>query len=81
MYPYQITSAEQYTSVYRNSIENPEKFWANIAQYFTWQKAWDKVLDADFEKAEVKWFAGAKLNITENCLDRHIEKLASQPAI
>ncbi|HRB40282.1 MAG TPA: acetate--CoA ligase, partial [Bacteroidia bacterium] len=49
--------------------------------YFTWQKAWDKVLDADFEKAEVKWFAGAKLNITENCLDRHIEKLASQPAI
>lgn len=81
MYPYQITSAEQYKNDYQNSIENPEKFWANIAQYFTWQKAWDKVLDADFEKAEVKWFAGAKLNITENCLDRHIEKLASQPAI
>ncbi len=81
MYPYQITSEEQYASDYRNSVENPEKFWADIAQYFSWKKTWDKVLSADFEKAEVKWFAGAKLNITENCLDRHIEKLASQPAI
>ncbi|HRF16025.1 MAG TPA: acetate--CoA ligase [Bacteroidia bacterium] len=81
MYPYQITSEEQYTNDYRNSVENPEKFWADIAQYFSWKKTWDKVLSADFEKAEVKWFAGAKLNITENCLDRHIEKLASQPAI
>ncbi|HRH83788.1 MAG TPA: acetate--CoA ligase [Bacteroidia bacterium] len=81
MYPYQITSEEQYASDYRNSVENPEKFWADIAQYFSWKKTWDKVLSADFKKAEVKWFAGAKLNITENCLDRHIEKLASQPAI
>lgn len=81
MYPYQITSEEQYTNDYRNSVENPEKFWADIAQYFSWKKTWDKVLSADFKKAEVKWFAGAKLNITENCLDRHIEKLASQPAI
>ncbi|HMR47245.1 MAG TPA: acetate--CoA ligase [Bacteroidia bacterium] len=81
MYPYQITSAEQYALDYRNSIENPSQFWADIAQHFSWQKKWDKVLEADFDKAETKWFAGAKLNITENCLDRHIEKLASQPAI
>jgi len=57
MYPYQITSEEQYTNDYRNSVENPEKFWADIAQYFSWKKTWDKVLSADFEKAEVKWFA------------------------
>lgn len=81
MYPYQITSAEQYALDYRNSIENPSQFWADIAQHFSWQKKWDKVLEADFDKAETNWFAGAKLNITENCLDRHIEKLASQPAI
>jgi len=68
MYPYQITSAEQYTSVYRNSIENPEKFWANIAQYFTWQKAWDKVLDADFEKAEHTSVRSSFSNQGEICL-------------
>lgn len=81
MYPYQITSAEQYQKEYNRSIEQPEEFWAGIASNFHWHKMWSKVLDWNFEKAEIKWFEGAKLNITENCLDRHIEKLASQPAI
>ncbi len=81
MYPYQITSAEQYQKEYNRSIEQPEEFWADIASNFHWHKMWSKVLDWNFEKAEIKWFEGAKLNITENCLDRHIEKLASQPAI
>ena len=81
MFPYQLKSLEQYHHAYHQSIENPTQFWADIAQHFSWQKKWDKVLEADFDKAEIKWFAGAKLNITENCLDRHIEKLASQPAI
>ena len=73
-YPYQITNTAQYHEAYKNSIENPETFWGNIAENFTWQKKWDKVLDWNFTEPKMEWFAGAKLNITENCLDRHLEK-------
>ena len=75
-YPYQIKSFEQYQAVYQKSIEEPENFWEDIAQYFTWQKKWDKVLDWEFNKPKVEWFKGGKLNITENCLDRWV---ATQP--
>lgn len=74
MYPYQIKSAEEYRKAYQASVENPEKFWGEIANNFYWRKKWDKVLDWNFADPSVKWFDGAKLNITENCLDRHIEK-------
>lgn len=70
-----------YEKTYQESIQNPEKFWADIARDFTWKKKWDKVLEWDFHKPEVKWFIGGKLNITENCIDRHLPQKASQTAI
>ena len=73
-YPYQIKSPESYKEQYDQSIRDPEKFWANIADYFHWHKKWNTVLDWNFKAPEVKWFSGGKLNITENCLDRHLEK-------
>ena len=80
-YPYQIKSFEQYKADYKRSIEQPEEFWADVAQHFQWRKKWDKVLDWNFTEPKVEWFAGAKLNITENCIDRHLETLGDKPAI
>ncbi len=77
----QIRTFADYKKAYRKSVENPETFWEGIADTFTWQKKWDKTLEWDFEKPEVKWFQGGKLNITENCLDRHLEKLGNKTAI
>jgi acetyl-CoA synthetase len=76
-----IRSFEEYQHHYRKSVENPEEFWAEIASEFYWRKKWAKVLQWDFNKPEVKWFLGGKLNITENCLDRHLPKRANQIAI
>lgn len=76
-----ITSFDQYQKIYRESVEQPEKFWESIAQGFQWKKKWDKVLEYDFTKPEVKWFQGAQLNITENCLDRHLAQRANQTAL
>jgi acetyl-CoA synthetase len=76
-----ITSLAQYQQAYKESIEQPEKFWAEVASDFQWKKKWDNVLDWNFTEPKVKWFEGGKLNITENCLDRHIEKLGDTPAI
>ena len=80
-YPYQVRSAEQYKAAYQKSVEDPEAFWSDIASHFQWRKPWDKVLEWDFKKPTIKWFSGAKLNITENCIDRHLEKLGNKPAI
>lgn len=80
-YPYQINSFEEYKKVYQQSIEQPGQFWEGIAEHFTWQKKWAKALEWNFEEPRVQWFAGAQLNITENCLDRHLEKLSDVPAI
>ena len=80
-YPYQITSFEEYKEQYQKSVAQPEQFWANIAEYFTWRKKWDEVLNWNFTEPKIEWFKGAKLNITENCLDRHLEKLGDKPAI
>jgi len=77
----QITTPEKYREVYKKSIEHPEEFWAEIAKGFIWRKKWDKVLEWDFKKPEVKWFIGGKLNITENCIDRHLPSKANQTAI
>ncbi len=80
-YPYQITTLEQYQRDYRQSIEEPDAFWGRIAEHFTWRKKWDKVVDWNFTEPDVKWFRGAQLNITENCLDRHLKENGGTPAI
>ncbi len=77
----QIKSKEEYETAYAKSLFDPEKFWSEIACHFKWQKQWDKVLDFDWDKASFKWFVGGKLNITENCLDRHLKDKANQTAI
>lgn len=80
-YPYQITSFEEYKEHYRKSIEDPAGFWNEVAKHFTWRKPWDTVLEWNFKEPKVEWFKGGKLNITENCLDRHIADKGDQPAI
>jgi acetyl-CoA synthetase len=80
-FPYQLQTMEQYQEAYAQSVQNPEAFWAEIAENFTWQKKWDKVLDWNFEEPKVEWFKGAQLNITENCLDRHLQSRGNEPAI
>ncbi|POY36578.1 acetate--CoA ligase [Solitalea longa] len=74
MSSFKISSFEEYQQVYKKSVDDPEGFWADIAGTFRWQQKWDKVLDWNFTEPNVKWFTGGKLNITENCLDRHLEK-------
>jgi acetyl-CoA synthetase len=76
-----ISSIDDYNRDYKRSVDNPEGFWADIASKLTWQKPWDKVLEWNFEEPNIKWFSGAKLNITENCLDRHLESRGNHPAI
>ncbi len=78
---FKIDSFEQYQSIYAHSIASPEAFWASIADHFLWKKKWDKVLNWNFQDPQIKWFEGAQLNITENCLDRHLPAKANQPAI
>lgn len=79
---YSIKNLEEYYQVYRKSVREPENFWEEIAEeHFLWRKKWDKVLTWDFSKPEIKWFEGAKLNITENCLDRHLLNRGNKTAI
>ena len=77
----QITSFKQYEEDYKKSVENPEQFWGEVAQNFQWRKPWFKVLSWNFNEPNIKWFEGAKLNITENCLDRHLATNGDKPAI
>lgn len=77
----QVKSFEDYQKTYQYSVDKPEKFWAEIAENFFWRKKWNNVLSWDFKKPDIKWFEGAKLNITENCLDRHIYLDGDKPAI
>ena len=69
-----IKSFEEYKEVYKQSVDDPEGFWAGIAETFTWRKQWDKVLEWNFQEPRIEWFKGASLNITENCLDRHLKE-------
>ena len=75
-----ITSIEQYHQEYKRSLEHPEEFWGEQAEQFVWKKKWDKVLDWNFTDPKINWYAGGKLNITENCLDRHLPERADQIA-
>jgi acetyl-CoA synthetase len=79
-YPFQIKSQEQYEQAYRESVDKPEQFWASIAEHFLWRKKWDKVLEWNFKEPSIKWFQGGKLNITENCIDRHLKTMGEKPA-
>ena len=79
---YHIKHFEEYFQVYRKSVTNPEGFWEEIAEeHFSWRKKWTNVLSWDFKKPEVKWFEGAQLNITENCIDRHLSTRGDKTAL
>jgi acetyl-CoA synthetase len=79
---YHIKNLEEYFKTHRKSVREPELFWEEIAEeHFVWRKRWDNVLTWDFRKPEVKWFEGAKLNITENCIDRHLRTKGDKTAI
>src|SRR6201746_2133266 len=80
-YPYQIASVDQYIADYKRSVEDPEGFWSAVANNFYWRKKWDTVLNWNFKEPKIEWFAGAKLNITENCIDRYLKDLGDKPAI
>ena len=76
-----MKTLDDYKNAYKASVENPEQFWADQADKFVWKKRWDKVLQWDFKGPNVRWFDGGKLNITENCLDRHVELRGDKTAL
>ena len=79
---YHIKNFPEYFHVYRNSVRNPELFWEEIAEeHFLWRQKWNKVVSWDFSVPEIKWYEGAKLNITENCIDRHLYTNGDKTAI
>ncbi|MEE9350592.1 MAG: acetate--CoA ligase [Flavobacteriaceae bacterium] len=79
---YHIKHLEEYYKVYRKSVREPEMFWEEIAEeHFSWHKKWDKVLEWDFSTPKIEWYKGAKLNITENCIDRHLRTKGNKTAI
>lgn len=77
----QIHSFPDYEAAYKKSVDQPEDFWDSIARDFVWKKKWDRVVEWDFSIPAVKWFVNGKLNITENCLDRHLANRVHQTAI
>ena len=79
---YIINSTNKYIENYKKSISDPEKFWSELAKNnFNWYQGWSKVLEWDFEKAKIEWFKHAKLNITDNCIDRHAKSTPEKTAI
>lgn len=77
----QIKTFEEYQEKYKKSVDNPAQFWGEIAEEFHWQKKWDSVLEWNFQEPKIEWFKGAKLNITENMLDRHLATFPDKKAI
>jgi acetyl-CoA synthetase len=80
-YPYQVRTHAEYLNAYQAASIDPEAFWSDVAEHFLWKRNWDKVLDWNFEEPRIEWFKGAQLNITENCLDRHLDDRGDQPAL
>ena len=75
-------NAEKYTAMYQRSISDPDGFWGDIASGFlSWDKPWDTVVSYDFTRGEAEWFAGGQLNVSYNCIDRHLETKADDVAI
>nr|HQE13410.1 AMP-binding protein [Flavipsychrobacter sp.] len=80
-YPFQLTSFEAYQVAKEKSLKDPEGFWEAIAATFQWHQPWQQVVDWNFQEPNIKWFQGGKLNITENCIDRHLKTQGDRPAI
>ncbi len=78
---YRVNSFQHYKELYTQSTENPDKFWGDVAENFRWRKKWDSVCEWNFDEPKIEWFKGAKLNITENCLDRHLDKRGNKIAL
>ncbi|WP_044201947.1 acetate--CoA ligase [Flammeovirga sp. OC4] len=76
-----INNLEDYAVAYRRSVSEPERFWSEVAEQFVWRKKWDKTVEHDFDNYNVSWFTNGKLNITENCLDRHLLSRGDKTAI
>jgi acetyl-CoA synthetase len=76
-----IKGVEEYNEIYQKSVEDPDAFWAEKAEQLHWYKKWDKVQECDFENAKIGWFLGGKINVSYNCLDRHLETRKDKPAI
>jgi acetyl-CoA synthetase len=81
MMDFQVKSFNDYKATYAKSVEQPEQFWDEIAEQYTWMNKWDKTVEWEFDTPSVKWFLNGKLNITENCLDRHLEKRGNKLAL
>lgn len=78
---FRIESQSEYSEAYKYSIEQPEKFWEEIASNFAWRKPWSKTLEWNFSEPDIKWFRDGQLNITENCLDRHLATRGNKTAM
>ncbi len=78
---FQIKTNEGYEAAYRKSVEQPEEFWDEIANQYQWRHPWSKTLNWNFEQPDIRWFEGGKLNITENCLDRHLDQRGNKIAL
>ena len=78
---YRVNSFDHYKELYKQSVSQPEEFWGKVAESFRWRKKWDTVLEWNFDEPNIKWFKGGKLNITENCLDRHLDKRGNKIAL
>lgn len=78
---FKVTGFDDYKATYKRSVEDPEGFWNEIAENYQWSEKWDKTVEWEFETPSVKWFVNGKLNITENCLDRHLEKRGNKLAL
>src|SRR5215212_8147771 len=78
---FRIRTFEDYQSEYRKSVERPEAFWEEKANEFVWKQKWEQVVSWNFAEPDVRWFTNGKLNITENCLDRHLSSIGDQAAI
>ena len=76
----QLKTFEEYKTAYKKSVDSPEDFWSAVAENFSWQKKWDKVLDWNFDEPNIKWFINGKFNITENAIDRHLPEKANKTA-
>ena len=75
-------NSDSYQEMYQRSVDDPEAFWAEQAEQFvSWYKPWDKVLEWDFHQGSNRWFEGAELNVSYNCVDRHLETRGDQTAI
>ncbi|MCH9822220.1 MAG: acetate--CoA ligase [Bacteroidetes bacterium] len=78
---YRVNSFEHYKELYKQSTDNPDEFWGKVAKNFRWRKKWDKVSEWDFTEPNIKWFLNGETNITENCLDRHLDARGNKTAL